>query len=920
MIDEGSAIAGVDAKRPQVDAQHPWPGLPAFSEADRDFFFGRDSEAEGLTERIELHRLTVLFGMSGLGKSSLLRAGVFPRLRKKGFLPVYLRLNFHSDSTPPSDQIAHELERACRAVGGDASPRMSSESAWEYLHRKEVSFWTDRNYLLTPVLVFDQFEELFRSSNSGRQFNDKAVEVISDLGEGRVPAAVKERLLRHPELGHSFSSSVHRYRVVLSLREDYLADLEDLKPRMPSVGLNRMRLSHLSGNIAAQAVLDAGRAGGIVEDSVAIGIVRFVGESETHKPAQTLDELRIEPALMSVICRELNNERLEKGALSISLQQLERDKSEILRKFYEDAFRGVSAALRAFVEDRLVTSDGMRELVVRQTILGTQGIEEAQLDELINRRVLRQEERDGRRLIELTHDRLAPVAKASRQDRLKADAERLRRRSLRVISALLIVLGSAAVYLFWRTQTSVQTARANELVAYSNLLRETDPSQLQASLLLAIEALRNDPSENRIGVVREVARLLPIPIARVGYGDPVYAVAVTADGAYAAAQPTTGPSRIWDVRRNDEVARLTHDAHVNSLAFSPDGAQLATADADGHVTIWRTQDGLRQLVLPRPKESETKPESINSVTFHPNGRYLATASDDHGVRLWDLATEELIGSGTHDASAHIVAFNSVGDHLASAGDDGRVRFWSVTASGLKSLERGSKLPWPGGAVSSLAFGAAAAPATPVQSANLIPPGWLLAGSYSRQINMVDLQEGTSRLIEVGSLRPTRPPGVEVRQQRQPASLIPAPSYEQENRRGVSTVIVSTSGVVNVAENGVATLWMRPPDRPAPAEGWTEQARFIHQGPILSVSVASAARPRIVVIGDAAGDMRVWLVEDDNQINTSKDATQIITWACRHVTRNLTLEEKSRYVNESREPTCAIAPHVEDAKPSSKSSS
>ena len=64
-----------------LDAQNPWPGLAAYDEAASDFFHGRDTDAEELLRLVRLAPLTVLYGKSGLGKSSLLQAGLFPRLR-----------------------------------------------------------------------------------------------------------------------------------------------------------------------------------------------------------------------------------------------------------------------------------------------------------------------------------------------------------------------------------------------------------------------------------------------------------------------------------------------------------------------------------------------------------------------------------------------------------------------------------------------------------------------------------------------------------------------------------------------------------------------------------------------------------------------------------------------------------------------
>jgi hypothetical protein len=81
---------------PTIDAERPWPGLLPFGEDSRMYFHGREAETDELFRLIEREPLTVLFGQSGLGKSSLLNAGVFPNLRRAGYLPVYLRLSLEA--------------------------------------------------------------------------------------------------------------------------------------------------------------------------------------------------------------------------------------------------------------------------------------------------------------------------------------------------------------------------------------------------------------------------------------------------------------------------------------------------------------------------------------------------------------------------------------------------------------------------------------------------------------------------------------------------------------------------------------------------------------------------------------------------------------------------------------------------------
>ena len=92
-----------------VDHEHPWIGLESFTEATRSYFYGRDDEVAELARRVQRKLLTVLFGQSGLGKTSILRAGIVPRLRPEGYCPVYVRIDYASDAPSPSEQIKQAI-------------------------------------------------------------------------------------------------------------------------------------------------------------------------------------------------------------------------------------------------------------------------------------------------------------------------------------------------------------------------------------------------------------------------------------------------------------------------------------------------------------------------------------------------------------------------------------------------------------------------------------------------------------------------------------------------------------------------------------------------------------------------------------------------------------------------------------------
>jgi conflict system STAND superfamily ATPase/TIR domain-containing protein len=103
-----------------VDAQNPWPGLSAFDEGAQDFFNGRDAESAELLRLVGQAPLTVLFGKSGLGKTSLVQAGLFPRLRQQNILPVYIRLDMRDRTAPLIQQAAAALQAEIAKHGVDA--------------------------------------------------------------------------------------------------------------------------------------------------------------------------------------------------------------------------------------------------------------------------------------------------------------------------------------------------------------------------------------------------------------------------------------------------------------------------------------------------------------------------------------------------------------------------------------------------------------------------------------------------------------------------------------------------------------------------------------------------------------------------------------------------------------------------------
>lgn len=430
------AAPAVDLSLVAIDPENPWLGLFSYSEDTRAYFHGRDEETGELARRVQRKLLTVLFGQSGLGKTSLLRAGLVPRLRAESYCPVYVRVDYAAGSPSPAEQIKQAIFRASAEAGTWSRPGSATagETLWEFMHHRGDLLRDVNGHTLVPLLIFDQFEEIFtlaQADDSGRKRAQEFLGELADLVENRPPAALEARFEHDDAAAEDFDFARADYRILIALREDYLAHLEGVKATMPSITQNRMRLARMTGAQALSAVIKPG--GRLVSQEVAESIVRFVaGGSE-------LANAEIEPSLLSLVCRELNTVRLGQGRAEISADLLAGSRDSILSEFYERALVDQPDAVRRVIEDELLTDSGYRESLAEERVvkaLAAAGAAPDALSKLVDRRLLRIEERLDMRRVELTHDVLCSVVLSSRDKRHEREARELAQRQLAEQEAL----------------------------------------------------------------------------------------------------------------------------------------------------------------------------------------------------------------------------------------------------------------------------------------------------------------------------------------------------------------------------------------------------------------------------------------------------------------------------------------------------
>lgn len=440
-----------DSGAERADAQHPWIGLASFTEGDRSFFAGRGDEIDDLLRLVRRDTLTLLYGVSGLGKTSLVQAGLFPPLREENFLPVPIRLDYLEGALSLAHQVINAISAAAMAARVEAPRPRPDETLWEYFHREGNHFWSARNDLVTPFLAFDQFEELFTLGRETPARTARANEFIvelADLVENRPPAALRD----DPSRAKEFNFKPVPLKVLLAMREDYLADLDRIRSHFRALGQNRLRLLPMGERQARQVIaLGAPLLAPGVEDR----IVKYVAAA-----AADAEEMTVAPALLSLVLRELNERRLARGPeAKITSDLLDVEQHKIFEDFYLRTLADFPPGVRLFIEDELLTASGHRNSCALDDALTRPDVTLPVLNELVNRRLLAYEDRHHTRRVELTHDVLVPVIKASRDSRLtreaQAQAERLlaeqvaQRRKQRVTLAVACALAVALVATIW---------------------------------------------------------------------------------------------------------------------------------------------------------------------------------------------------------------------------------------------------------------------------------------------------------------------------------------------------------------------------------------------------------------------------------------------------------------------------------------
>lgn len=669
-----------DSKR--METQNPFLALKSYEEIHESIFGGRDAEIKKIFDLIDKNIVTIVSGKPGIGKTSLLNAGVIPMLREDYYLPIYIRIDFNLEKSPLV-QTKEFVETKIKGIDENAIP-FNDLSLWEYFHNVEIY-----KGKVKPVLIFDQFEEIFTIGKTKTSELNEFITEIANLIENRMPLSVQKKYKENEE---SFASSYieQNYRAVFSLREEYLPQLENINMYVPSVRKSRFRVMPLNGDNAVKAIEKTGKD--IIVENVAKQIIQKMPDPKSYEyipyetNKRTWENKKVEPYLLSLFCSELNAKRLEKGDDKIDEALIkETELTNIINNYYEKNVKTDDKKIK--IENSLLTSDGKRQL---QTIEKF-GMLESDIKYLEDKRIIRKLEREGTSYVELIHDVLAEIVKESRDDRLKKEREQAEKKKIKSMylkkyCSWIIAIVIFAAFLFLYQHKVAKKNEALKKLGFDCLknslvsLSEKDFNSTRLYSLYALKYLKEDEE----GRYRARTNILSYPeylaISSYNCKNSINSVYFSHDGNVLAAGNDGNTVILMDAKIGTEIRNFPgHSDSITSVSFSPDGKILASGSEDRSIKLWNVNSGKEIISL---KDIH----SVNCIRFSPNGNILATGgminpeSKEGIIILWNVKNGTEIKRMKGNYSPVFDAdFTPDGNTLASCSNEGII-FWDVKKS------------------------------------------------------------------------------------------------------------------------------------------------------------------------------------------------------------------------------------------------
>ena len=650
---------------------NPWAGLASYEDpltaTHKLKFCGREDESYDFAKLVMSNIFVTLYGKSGIGKTSLLNAGVFPQIRENGFTPISIRLGIRDEKEPKSYQsvIIEAIERNIPNhetinVIPEQTDAQKSDFLWNYFARHR--FYTANGEPTSPVIVLDQFEELFRSNRDEVNALLKQLDYLND----------KDNSLDIDEADGKPYRYETNFRFVISIREDDLYRLEDSIDNcyLPALKRCRYRLRSLSDEGAKDVIVTPGK--GLFAAAEKENIVAKIMEI-----ARNEEDGSINTNILSLVCNRIYVDSRKNGSLTIGLWVVENFvKGNPFERFYNEATRKLSNKEKSYIEDSLVDSTGRRNSVSESDFLLNVPNGEMLLhgdNRILQRTSASSDSKHFR--VELIHDSFCPPLMGLKEQREKKRKAKI---FAGLVTILLICIG-IIVLIFSQRDTILErentiSQREKELEA-KNAELEKKNAEIEKERDAAF--LANSEKDNALSDLEDAnarildesqrtlyaqSRLLANNAIKMVQDGDGFTASKLALELFSGKYPYTieAEKALRDAYGAKVFTLKGHKDGVRSVAYGPDGKFIASGSDDNTIKLWDVATG--ECI----KTFEGHTSGVCYVAYSPDGKYIASGSYDNSIKLWNVAIGECVNTFKgHTRTVYSVAFSPDGKYIVS---------------------------------------------------------------------------------------------------------------------------------------------------------------------------------------------------------------------------------------------------------------
>jgi WD40 repeat protein len=703
----------------------PFQGLMPYDEKDAPFFFGREESRDVIIHNLKASRLTVLYGASGVGKSSILRAGVIHFLHQQaqrnlaaGSASTFAVVLFNAWCVwrdNPLSGLIHQIETEMGKVLGGRLPQLPDSRRLDQILKHYTNLLSQPDCPGKLYIILDQFEEYFLYRQQ--------------KGEGSF-AVEFSRAINCAGLGANF---------LISIRADALDKLDAFRASIPSLFSNLIRLKHLDQRSAADAIRKPIQAYNRylpedthrfsvepelikeVLDQVQVGKVAIdvSGRGDITLEAGSALSAGIETPYLQMVLIRLWQEEIDRGSFRLRLQTFNQlgGAERIVEAHLKERMNSLSERERnaaACIFEYLVTRGGSKIAYPVLELVEETGFDTEELKLLLEKlssqdyRLIHAVGPSAERRYEIFHDVLARVIAAWRktfyheQDLAKEAAKW--QAELKIIQQQLDIsklelTGTKALQQFdtsqldalltaleagQKLQATIQDKQAllNQAPTFMPNLRQIlDRIQEQHRIQIPVYSNNRilsiflNPDKQHLAVILDdnTVQIMDFQMHLLailqGHTDYIWRVKFSNDGSKIATTSMDGTVRLWDMQGHSLAVLKTHQG-LTAIDFSPDGQQIAISSMET-ATVW-----LRNLHSSDQEQFDCS-RGIICLSFNPTQPQLIIGTIDGAIKVWDLQEHRLTEFEVHTPGVISINFSPDGQQIVTGAMDGSVYLWDL---------------------------------------------------------------------------------------------------------------------------------------------------------------------------------------------------------------------------------------------------